>query len=74
MKCLNIKAELARNGMKQNELASKMRISFSALSKKLRGLNEFNASEITFMANLFNVSADYLLENKQEDSDNGRTV
>lgn len=57
----NIDAERARLGMTRVDLAKKLGISYSTLKSWMAGKTEIPCSKIVEMAQLFNVSTDYLL-------------
>lgn len=61
MRYKNIEAERARNGMTKEKLATSLGVSVSTLKNWQNGKTEIPASKIIVMANLFNVSTDYLL-------------
>lgn len=61
MRYKNIEAERARNGMTREKLATSLGVSVSTLKNWQNGKTEIPASKIIVMANLFNVSTDYLL-------------
>lgn len=57
----NIRAEMARRGISQTELASQMGIGQSALSKRLAGAIPFDVNELVVVARLLRVSTSDLL-------------
>ncbi|MCR2048142.1 helix-turn-helix domain-containing protein [Acetatifactor muris] len=61
MRYKNIEAERARNGMTREKFATSLGVSVSTLKNWQNGKTEIPASKIIVMANLFNVSTDYLL-------------
>lgn len=61
MRYKNIEAERARNGMTKEKFATSLGVSVSTVKNWQNGKTEIPASKIIVMANLFNVSTDYLL-------------
>lgn len=61
----NIKSLMIRYDHNQRSLSKHLFISKLALNNKLNGKSEFKESELISMADLFNVSIDYLLERGQ---------
>lgn len=57
----NISAEIARNNMTHEKLATNLNISRRTLSNWLNGHSEIPASSIVAMARIFNCTTDYLL-------------
>ena len=60
----NIEAERARRGLSQSELASKLKITRKTYYNWLKN-NKIPMNKIKEMANIFDVSIDYLLSQKQ---------
>ncbi|MEE1049505.1 MAG: helix-turn-helix transcriptional regulator [Clostridia bacterium] len=61
----NIAAYVKNNGIKQKFIADNIGISPSAVSQLLNGEREISAEEYINICNLFNVSCDYFVTNKQ---------
>lgn len=62
----NIRAEIARHGKTQAEVANLLNISTNSLRWKLNGDKPFLLDEIFILAKAFNVSLDYLaVKNEQ---------
>lgn len=61
----NIAAYVKSNGIKQKFIADNIGISPSAVSQLLNGEREISAEEYINICNLFNVSCDYFVTNKQ---------
>lgn len=61
----NIAAYVKNNGIKQKFIADNIGISPSAVSQFLNGEREISAEEYINICNLFNVSCDYFVTNKQ---------
>lgn len=57
----NIDAERARNGMNKVMFAEKLGVSYSTLKSWMAGRTEIPASKLIEMAQMFNVTSDYLL-------------
>lgn len=57
----NVKRIIRNHGLTQKQMARELDICYEALNKKLNGRNEFKASEIMKMADMFNCSTDYIL-------------
>jgi len=57
----NIKAEMARSGMSQADLAEILGVSPSTVKNWLNGKSEITSGALIKMAQQWNVSADYLL-------------
>lgn len=57
----NIDAERARRGMSKAEMAEKLGVSYSTFKSWMSGKTEIPCSKIVAMANMFNVTSDYLL-------------
>lgn len=58
----SIRAEIARLGFKKKDLAEELGISFSSLSQKLNGKNQFSINELGNIAALTNKPIDYYLK------------
>ena len=61
----NIATYVKNNGIKQKFIADNIGISPSAVSQLLNGEREISAEEYINICNLFNVSCDYFVTNKQ---------
>lgn len=61
MKYPNIEAERARTGMTKVAMATEIGVSTDTVKNWQNGKTDIPASKIVALANLFNVSADYLL-------------
>lgn len=59
-----LKGLMSENGHTQAFLADYLNISCYGFAKKLNGQNEFKASEIKKIADLYNVSMDYFFSDK----------
>ncbi|WP_415990602.1 helix-turn-helix domain-containing protein [Intestinibacter bartlettii] len=59
-----LKGLMSENGHTQSFLADYLNISCYGFAKKLNGQNEFKASEIKKIADLYNVSIDYFFSDK----------
>lgn len=46
----NVRAEMARKGVSQEELAARLGFSQSVVSKRLRGITPFDINELTLIA------------------------
>jgi transcriptional regulator with XRE-family HTH domain len=57
----NIRAEMARRGLSQTELASRMGIGQSALSKRLAGTVALDVNELAAVAGFLHVDVSVLL-------------
>ena len=57
-----IKAEMVRRGLCGSELAEVLGITPTALSNKMNGKNDFTASELLRLSELFGLSVDYFLK------------
>ena len=57
----NVRAEIARRGMTQAEVAAAMGVSQSQFSKRLRGTIPFNINELSTIATLLDVPLGDLL-------------
>jgi len=68
----NISAERARKGMSQAELAKHLNVTPVTIRKYESG-GDIPSSKLKMMAQLFRVSADYLLGLKEPDSDHPET-
>lgn len=56
----NVRAEMARRGISQTALASRLKVSQSAVSKRLRGETPFDVNELAKVARALGVSMDSL--------------
>lgn len=59
-----------KRGMTQTELANKMGLDKSIMSKVENGTRKVSSDELRNLSNIFNVSADYLLGKTNNKSDN----
>lgn len=59
-----------KRGMTQTELANKMGLDKSIMSKVENGTRKVSSDELRNLSNIFNVSADYLLGKTNKKSDN----
>lgn len=57
----NVRAEMARAGVSQADLAARVGLSQSALSKRLRGVVPFRVDELDAIARVLRVTASDLL-------------
>lgn len=57
----NIRAEMARKGLTQRDLAALLGLSQPTVSARMRGRTEFTVSELRAIASWLNVPASYLL-------------
>jgi transcriptional regulator with XRE-family HTH domain len=60
----SVRAEIARLGFKKKDLAEELGISFSSLSQKLNGKNQFSINELGNIASLTNKPIDHYLKCK----------
>lgn len=58
----SIRAEIARLGFKKKDLAEELGISFSSLSQKLNGKNQFSINELGNIALLTNKPIDHYIK------------
>lgn len=56
-----IKAEMARHGHNQQQLATLLNIHIASLNRKLKGKSDFKANEILKLAEIYNKPSDYFL-------------
>ena len=56
----NIIAEMARNNLTREKLASQMKMSLPALRKRIRGDISWKSDEIDYLLSLFGTSYEYL--------------
>ncbi len=68
MFCERLKEIRKKNGLTQEDMARMLNISATAYGDYERGRTEPNLLTLKKIANILNVSIDYLLENKQEKS------
>lgn len=68
MFCERLKEIRKKNGLTQEDMASQLNISSVGYGAYERGKNEPDLLTLKKIANILNVSIDYLLENKQEKS------
>ncbi|MBQ2409187.1 MAG: hypothetical protein II309_07110 [Bacilli bacterium] len=61
----NLLAELARNGYSYRAISKELDISFSAFSKKMKGLNEFTLSEAFEITDILKSDINYLFEKRK---------
>lgn len=64
----NIEAERARLGMSRVQLAKELGVSYSTIKSWMAGRTEIPCSKIVAMAQLFQVSTDYLLGMPRKDA------
>lgn len=57
----NIRAEVARRGLRQKDLAEMLGMSQASVSARLHGRVEFRLSEIEVLASIWGISLSYLL-------------
>lgn len=62
----NVRAEMARRGISQTALASRLKVSQSAVSKRLRGETPFDVNELAKVARALGVSMDSLTAGASE--------
>lgn len=62
MLAANIKAEMARRSMSQQDLAHALGMSQAAVSKKLKGSTQLRVDELHRIADILGVSAESLLK------------
>ena len=60
---MNIEAERSRNGMTKTQMAEKLGVSLNTYNAYIKGA-VMPSDKLLLLANLFNVSCDYLLERK----------
>lgn len=58
----SVRAEIARLGFKKKDLAEELGISFSSLSQKLTGKNQFSINELGNIALLTNKPIDHYIK------------
>jgi transcriptional regulator with XRE-family HTH domain len=58
----SVRAEIARLGFKKKDLAEELGISFSSLSQKLNGKNQFSINELGNIASLTNKPIDHYIK------------
>ena len=58
----NIKAEMARHGEKQVDIATLLGISDVCFNRRLRGVTNFTIEELSILREHWNVSIDYLVD------------
>lgn len=56
MNSTELKVEMLRKKVNQTQLAEKLNISKSALSKKLKGVNEFSRKDISIVKEVLNLT------------------
>lgn len=62
----NIEAERVRNGLTKERLAKKLGVSLKTYYNWVNGENDISSSALLKMAKLFEVSIEYLLEERPE--------
>lgn len=60
-----VRVEMARNSLRQADLAEALGLSQQAVSRRLKGLVSFDADELVTLASLFGVSASALIDPHQ---------
>lgn len=55
---LNFKAWLVSNGIKQNEIAQLLDISYQAVNEKINGKRDFTTAQVRTICNQYGLSAD----------------
>lgn len=58
----NVRAELARRGMSQRSLATKLQISPTGISKRLAGVTPFDVDELATIVSVLGVDVQTLFE------------
>lgn len=56
MNSTELKVEMLRNKVNRTKLAEELRITKSALSKKINGVNEFSRKDISVMKKILNLT------------------